>query len=183
MRMLKSSESGTEIPELNMTPMIDVVFQLLIFFMLVTNLESLDVEALVVPKAQKAQEDKAVQKDRLVVSVAHDEKIDCPDYSFYKTDPRFSRVCRKPGHWQLKYKKTPFTEEQLAARLRMAADEMRDPNDREISNRPLMIRADERAPWEQVQRILYICVKPDYKVMIWKIELSVELLQPAEEKK
>lgn len=184
MRMSKGEDSGvTDVPELNMTPMIDVVFQLIIFFMLVTNLEAEDIEALVVPKASKAEEDKVVQKDRLVVSVAHDDKIRCDDYSIYRHDPAFTRICRKPGHWQLKYKKKAYTEEGLAETLRMAAHTMRDPHDPEISNRPLMIRADARAPWEEVQRILYICVKPEYKVMIWKIELSVEFETPAEEQK
>ncbi|MDQ7779601.1 MAG: biopolymer transporter ExbD [Planctomycetota bacterium] len=163
-----------ELPELNMTPMIDVIFQLLIFFMLVTSMESSDVEALVVPKAIKAVEDKEKSDKRIMVSVAHKE-IECDSYTTLKTDPRFKKVCRQAGHWEIKFRKQAYTEEQLGARLRILADEVRDTNDREISNVPLMIRADQRAPWEQVQRILVVCVSPVYKVMIWKIEIAVEL--------
>ena len=44
--------------EMNMTPMIDVVFLLIIFFMVITDLTQQDLEELQLPTAENAQPDK-----------------------------------------------------------------------------------------------------------------------------
>ncbi|MDQ7780394.1 MAG: biopolymer transporter ExbD, partial [Planctomycetota bacterium] len=160
--------------ELNMTPMIDVVFQLLIFFMLASNMEMADVEPLVVPKIKHG--DKG-NPDMIVISVAHDENINCADYSIFRDEPGFSRACRHPGHWLTRHKKKTLSTERLIEVLRFAADEARNESDREISDLALTIRADKRAPWEEVQEILTICVRPEYKVMIWNVQVAAELEQ------
>ena len=48
MRLTK--RGTTSLPDLNMTPMIDVVFQLLIFFMLVPHMSQVNKELLELPK-------------------------------------------------------------------------------------------------------------------------------------
>ena len=47
-----------------MTPMIDIVFNLVIFFLIVTDLTQKELENLVLPNAQKAKEDKGVSEAR-----------------------------------------------------------------------------------------------------------------------
>ena len=55
--------------ELNMTPMIDVVFQLIIFFLVVSEIASYDrVENLTLPNASEAIKEQ-VLPDRLIISV------------------------------------------------------------------------------------------------------------------
>ena len=54
MKLRKNSENTDDV-ELNMTPMIDCVFLLIIFFMVVSNLSTLNVEQIELPRADEAQ--------------------------------------------------------------------------------------------------------------------------------
>ncbi len=56
----------------NMTPMVDVTFQLIIFFMLVTDISSRQIEALTLPSASRAV---AVDEYEIAVNVAPDGRI------------------------------------------------------------------------------------------------------------
>lgn len=55
--------------DINLTPMIDVVFNLIIFFMVITDMTQKDLEYLVLPKASEAQEDPGDDPERLIVNV------------------------------------------------------------------------------------------------------------------
>lgn len=59
--------------ELDMTPMIDVVFLLLVFFMVVSQVSKLDVTELSLPYAAKADES-VTAKSELVVNIQQDKK-------------------------------------------------------------------------------------------------------------
>jgi biopolymer transport protein ExbD len=60
----------------NMTPMIDVVFQLLIFFLLTTHLSRQEVSAeLVLPRAESGDEAQEDQTPRVTVNVLPDGQI------------------------------------------------------------------------------------------------------------
>jgi len=67
-RKAKSFSKDVEC-HMNMTPMIDVVFQLLIFFILVTELQSRDFEKLTLPKAEEAKSDINVPQGRTTINV------------------------------------------------------------------------------------------------------------------
>src|SRR5687767_2714354 len=72
---LTRSEHNEEII-LDMTPMIDVTFQLIIFFMLLMDMSTKDLEELVLPKAHSASPDKPDPKDqRPVLNILPDGKI------------------------------------------------------------------------------------------------------------
>ena len=62
--------------ELDMTPMIDIVFNLLIFFMLVTDLNQKDLADLTLPIAHMADEDKADDPDdRVILNVDKEGQV------------------------------------------------------------------------------------------------------------
>jgi biopolymer transport protein ExbD len=58
---------GEENCAMNMTPMIDCVFNLLIFFMLITDLNQKDLVDLTLPVAHKAEDDKGQEEDDRVI--------------------------------------------------------------------------------------------------------------------
>lgn len=61
---------------LNMTPMIDIVFQLIIFFMIVSEFQNMEMEQVTLPFALKAKEEpKEGQQNRIVVNVNDKGKI------------------------------------------------------------------------------------------------------------
>lgn len=55
--------------DVNLTPMIDVVFNLIIFFMVITDMTQQDLEYLYLPKAEQATEDDGEETDRIIVNV------------------------------------------------------------------------------------------------------------------
>ena len=57
--------------DINLTPMIDVVFNLIIFFMVITDMTQKDLEYLVLPKADKADVDEGEDKDRIIINIVN----------------------------------------------------------------------------------------------------------------
>jgi biopolymer transport protein ExbD len=61
------SDSALYADNMNMTPMIDMVFNLLIFFMLITDLKTKDLAEMTLPVAYMAEEDKNQETDDRVI--------------------------------------------------------------------------------------------------------------------
>ena len=61
--------------KMDMTPMIDVVFQLLIFFILVSELQKQDFEMMILPAADQAQPDVDPPTGRTTINVVEDGKV------------------------------------------------------------------------------------------------------------
>ena len=146
----KKSEQGEEM-EMNMTPMIDVVFQLIIFFMLVTEMAQADLEVLTLPHASEASPDSNPEKKRITVNLLPPE-----DGGFCKVKVGGKEMNQKALHKFLK------TEAQIA----------RDPEDPRLCTRALLIRADKETTFRYVQFVMQECVKPG--VGIWKIQIAVK---------
>ena len=68
--MSKVYKRGTVAPEMNMTPMIDVTFQLIIFFMLVNNIVAEQVVEMIPPTLDKPQTREVVFEKQLIINVA-----------------------------------------------------------------------------------------------------------------
>ena len=119
---------------LNMTPMIDIVFQLIIFFMVVSELATLDLERLTLPFANKTDTEK-------VAGVSTTVTIN---------------VTRKG---EIKIKRTLYTDEQLRDFIKLEAElaghESAGPP--KISRLQVLIRADRDSKYEGVQRVLDAC--------------------------
>ena len=55
--------------KMDMTPMIDVVFLLIIFFMLVTEMTKAEIEVVILPYASMAKEDKGKNQKRVIINL------------------------------------------------------------------------------------------------------------------
>ncbi len=146
----KKKKQGKD-PEMNMTPMIDVVFQLIIFFMLVTEMAQADLEVLTLPEASEASPDNNPEKKRIVVNVLAPE----PD-----------------GTCKVKVKGKVMNQSALHDYLKTEAQISRDPEDPRLSTRALLIRADRDTTFRYIQYVMQECVKPG--VGIWKIQIAVK---------
>ncbi len=143
--------------EMNMTPMIDVVFLLIIFFMIITDLTQQDLEDLQLPMATAAIEDKP------------DPKVVRPIINI----PQSGRMVVKKQEYH-----NPETDGDDLTRLeRFLVDQANrmpkkmDPEvGVELPDNPLMIRADENTEFKHIQRIMAICGKQG--IQIWKLELA-----------
>jgi biopolymer transport protein ExbD len=149
--------------EMNMTPMIDVVFLLIIFFMIISDLTQQDLEELVLPVAVFAAPDKPKPGEwRPVVNI--------PQTGHY--------IVKKHVYY------TPETHDNLAdpygdmkVWLHDAADKMEPEHfNKEAGTGPmipgeaLLIRADESTPFKHVQKLMEICgIKG---IEIWKVQFA-----------
>jgi biopolymer transport protein ExbD len=140
-----------EPPQLNMTPMIDVVFNLVIFFLIVTDLTQKELENLTLPLAERAKQDQGTEEDeRVIINIVENES--------------------QPGTYQSIIKKTPYTHEQLKAYLQLRADSARETEPPQGSKIFVLIRADRSTPWQEVQWIMQDCADPN--VRIWKLQFA-----------
>jgi biopolymer transport protein ExbD len=116
---------------MQMTSMIDIVFLLNIFFMLVNDMTTLQVESLTLPIAYQATEDKNPPKGRIVVNVLSDGMV------------RISMV--------------PYKREALEAFLAREAVKRQDADG--LSALSLKIRADADVQYKYVQEVMMACMK------------------------
>jgi biopolymer transport protein ExbD len=159
---------------MNMTPMIDIVFQLVIFFMVVTDMSQQQLESVILPKAEMAKEDNPPPKDRVIVNVCHNmEKYrKCPNYRYWHLREKrgeAKKLCRDPNHWEFRVKGRKYNPRQLQEKLREAGIRYVI-KEKGITrcDLPIQIRADAFAPWEMVQKVLQACSL----LGIWKIDIG-----------
>src|SRR5687767_321286 len=92
---LKTSEEVAP----NLIPMVDIMFLLLLFFMLGADMGHRELEKVALPTAKSIKEDKEVpgQKiERLTINVYHRYEGEIHCEAFWKEE-----VCRNDAHWRI----------------------------------------------------------------------------------
>jgi biopolymer transport protein ExbD len=146
--MLKNASGRVMLTKLNMTPMIDCVFLLNLFFMTVTELTRQDdIELLLLPDIANAKADDNPDPERLVINVMKDGAM---------------IVCG-----------SKLTEEQVIDEL---IKESRLTRTREgVSERTVLIKADKRTPFKHIRKLMFMCVQRNIK--IWRVSFGIEPTQ------
>lgn len=133
------ADKSKELAELSvdMTPMIDVVFNLIIFFMLVNQMVQVERAELELPKADQAKEEQIVDKKKLVINVHKNGQVE---------------VAGRVRQWG-ELIRLLFEEARLS----------KDPQGH--SNRSVLIRGDIEAPYRIISRVMTECAKQKiYKI-------------------
>ena len=138
--------------DMDMTPMIDVVFLLIIFFMVITDMTQQDLEELQLPVAQNATADKpAPDEFRPVVNIKVDGSIWVKRRMYF--DPE-----------------NPDDYKELRGFLTDVAAKMEKDEAGVLPDEALLIRADMNTPFKYVQKVMEQC---GYKgIQIWKVQLA-----------
>ena len=148
--------------KMDMTPMIDVVFQLIIFFMLITDLTQKELEDLQLPIAEEAVEDVPdPKKVRPIVNIDYEGVIKVKREEFY--NPEEGDYSRMKGY--------------LANQARLMPKEFDEVVGEELPDNPLLIRADQVTPFKYLQKVMEIC--GEQGIRIWKVEIAAA--QPEKE--
>jgi biopolymer transport protein ExbD len=136
----------------NLIPMIDIMFLLLLFFMLSADMGQRELEEVSLPGARSAEKDPGLE-ERLTINVSHGTQA-CIAYGS-------GQVCRDEKHWTLKIRGEEFaTAASLVAHLKAQTGGER-------SERKVMIRADAKAPYGLPQRAMNACAESGlYKVVV-----------------
>ena len=153
---INKHDAQTEM-EMDMTPMIDVVFLLIIFFMIITDLTQQDLEELRLPQARSAVEDKPDPKVvRPILNIPQSGKMIAKREEYYAPEVDGDDMTRLERYLV-----------DQAARMPKKMDEKVGAM---LPDNPLMIRADEFTEFKYIQRIMEICGKQG--IQIWKLELG-----------
>ena len=160
---LNKHDAQTEM-EMNMTPMIDVVFLLIIFFMIITDMTQQELEELVLPIAVESEEDKPDPKDRrAIVNVLDNGTIIVNREVLYDAD--------NPDD----YLKLREYLTQKASRMKRAPLN-EDGSGPMVPDDPILIRADQSTEFRYIQKIMEQC---GYQgIQIWKLELAAKEQDP-----
>lgn len=144
----------------NLIPMIDIMFLLLLFFMLSADMGQRDLEEVKLPPADQVQEDKKERgtEEQTTVNVFHRLTTGGFSCAVYGS----GGDCRDDTHWLLAIRGKQFTSDTIRTQLQFEAnlslEDTVDPQaGRLLSRRKVMIRADQAAPYGYVQRLIEAC--------------------------
>jgi len=150
-----STRKRVKTTQLNITPMIDVVFLLITFFMVVTEITRQDeIEDLKLPHVDASKLDERPDRGRLVINILRNGAI------------------------IIGGEKCDYT--QVYKKLYLEAAEQRT-GPGGISDRVVLVKADERVEFKYIRKIIELCVKREIK--IWRLAFGTEPIQPKEEEK
>jgi biopolymer transport protein ExbD len=155
--------------EMDMTPMIDIVFQLIIFFMLITDMTQKELEELYLPKAKVAVADKPNPNEiRPIINVLADGSVWVMREIHY--DPAKDDKFRKLSEYLAR----------MAKQMPKKPINPADPSSMQVPDNPLLIRADQATPAKYIQKVMELCGKAG--IQIWKVELAAGTETPEDGK-
>src|SRR5262245_30035966 len=144
----------------NLIPMIDIMFLLLLFFMLSADMTQREFEDVVLPSADQVQEGEKSKNGEEMTTVniyhrADSATFTCPLYAH-------GSVCRDPSHWLIGIRSQEFTRDTIREQLKIEAEasleaEIDPATNKRMSARKVIIRADHLAPYGDVQKVLQYC--------------------------
>ncbi len=159
---------ATDDAKMNMTPMIDITFLLVVFFMLTIDLSSKEFFPVDLPYARMGVDDKPVPGEvkRFVINLTRDGRIIFKGNTFELTSPDAG-----------------IQDDNIVAlrtALRQIHDSgggsalLREPDG--ASKVPVMIHADWGTKWKYVQWVMQACAHPDIK--IYKLQFAIKVPKP-----
>jgi len=136
------STPTVEESKLDLTSMIDVVFLLIVFFVLVSEMAAAETEVLQLPEASEAVPDKPDEQRRL--------------------------ICNVTAAGRVVVRRKELSPAELEAEIGLSARTVRDPARPELSDLVVLIRGDVDAEYRTVQQILMACAKHH----VWRVQLA-----------
>ncbi len=160
----KSIHLKTDLP-IDMTPMIDCVFQLIIFLMISVDLSQQDLEDLKLPEVDHAVPDQNPKKNRPIVNVDQEGRLIMKRRTLYDPTKDQNRI-----RFQIQLRN-----------IARAMEHKMDPDVKmELPDDPLLLRGDEFTDWYHMAKVMEDCGLKN--IMIWKIQLAVAESQEAKKR-
>lgn len=162
---MNASKVAQENVEMDMTPMIDCVFLLMIFFVLVIDLSQKNLEDLILPRAEFQEPDDSPPENRPILNVlqngtvihggkvAYDPLVDGTNYTPIRI---LLQNIRKQG---LETGDLKLVDKDVGGATAKVIDD------------PILIRADKWTEWHYVGEIMKQCSQPD--IAFWKVQLAL----------
>jgi biopolymer transport protein ExbD len=148
--MAKAAVDLSDVQTFDMTPMIDIVFQLVVFLMIANDMGAREIEDLVLPKAPNGIEDlQTGEKRRIIVNLLANKGTGPPTLKVHGMEMDLD-----------KFKQI----------LQPEADLSREKDANRASDLFILIRADAASRWQDVQWVMQACA--DAKIRIYKLQFA-----------
>ena len=155
--------------KMDMTPMIDMVFQLVMFFIIAVDFSRQEIALLDLPHSQSGVTDSDEDPRRIVINVTGP-----PPGAEALKDPAVAALWPKDrlaAANQILIRKKPVTFTQLLSYLELRGVKARpDPANPKAADTSVLIRCDGQQAFDLVKGIMQICTHP--KVAIYKVEIA-----------
>jgi biopolymer transport protein ExbD len=151
--------------ENDMTPMIDCVFLLMIFFVLVIDLSQKNLEDLILPRAVFQEPDDQPPENRPIINVLQNGSV------VYNKDVVYDPTKHGKDYTRIKQLLLNIRKDGLYNKtLKLKAEKV---GSREIMliDDPILVRADKWTEWHYIGEIMKQCSMPD--IAFWKVELAM----------
>ncbi len=146
----KKSVDISDVQSFDMTPMIDIVFQLVVFLMIANDMSRKEIEELALPDAVHGSEDKGInEKRRVIVNLLSDDKGGPPI---------------------LKVRGEEMDLDRFKQYLAPEADILREQDSTRASELYVLIRADKKSRWQDVQWVMQAFADP--KIKVYKLQFA-----------
>lgn len=160
--MSKQTKRAEQEVDSDMTPMIDCVFLLMIFFVLVIDLSQQELEDLILPKAEYAEPDDNPPENRPVINILQDGTMIYKRNEYY--NPRqdgenFDRINDLLYIWRDDVAKE-VKKETVGGGMTMT-----------VIDDPVLLRADKWTEWYYVAKFMEKCTNKN--AAFWKLELAL----------
>jgi len=147
----------------NLIPMIDIMFLLLLFLMLGADMGQRQFEDVRLPVADAVKEDKGEQDPAgiTIVNVYHKYEGRCVNFDS-------GGICTERSHWSIGVRGNDYTPTSIGTLIKEEADLGRPDKQSLLSERKVMIRGDQAALYEYVQKVIEACAMAG----LYKIEIG-----------
>lgn len=161
--------------EMDMTPMIDCVFLLMIFFVLVIDLSQKNLEDLVLPKAQFIEPDDKPPANRPVINVLQNGTV------VYNQKVRYDPTVHGKNYTPIRDMLLEIRKDGINRGTLKLVEEVIAGRAVKLIDDPILVRADKWTEWHYVGEVMKQCSMPD--IAFWKVELALSEQDKEEKKK
>ena len=159
-------DSVQEDAKMDMTPMIDCVFLLMIFFVLVIDLSQQDLEDLILPKAKYVELDDSPPDTRPVVNILQTGDV------YYKGTKYYDAAAERENYRGMEKLLREWRKELPLKMLPLQGDGTAVTKTNPlVPDDPVLIRADKWTEWHYVGKFMTACSQP--YAAFWKLELAM----------
>jgi biopolymer transport protein ExbD len=158
-----------------MTPMIDCVFLLMIFFVLVIDLSQKNLEDLVLPKAQFIEPDDKPPENRPVINVLQNGTV------VYNQKVRYDPAVHGKNYAPIRDMLLEIRKDGTNRGTLKLVEEVIAGRTVKLIDDPILVRADKWTEWHYVGEVMKQCSMPD--IAFWKVELALSEQDKEEKKK
>ena len=151
--------------ELDMTPMIDIVFQMILFFIIITDFSQKEIALLKLPWSTVGVDDEGEDATRLVINVT------APIPTGASLLEWSERKRGQSDKIMIKGKYVGFRElYEILQGAGVQNPKYREPDNEKLSSRSVLVRCDSAQAFDYVKGVLQVCASPE--IAIYKIEIA-----------